>query len=64
MKQLTQEQRNWRILGASGAIEGYRCRLYNLQRVHDIGVGVFIGFIAGLILAGVINTVLPKAMMP
>jgi len=57
MRQLTQEQRNWRILAYSGAITGYRCRIFS-KGLFDKIYWFCAGVISGLVLAVVINQIL------
>jgi hypothetical protein len=53
---MNQEERNWRILAHSGAITGHKCRFIKSQRIYDILMGLFIGFVSGILTASFIDT--------
>jgi hypothetical protein len=51
MKQLTQEQRHWQMLGYSGAIVGFKCRRVKWEIVKSNLAYSGIGFLAGFAVA-------------
>ena len=63
MKQLTKDQRMWRVLAASGAIEGYKGRLFS-KRFADGAFWFAAGIISGLFLALIIDQIFRGVLLP
>ena len=57
MPELTQLQRAF-ILQERNRIDYFKVKVINLQRICDVGVGIFIGIVIGLLIAVSSNEIL------